>query len=71
MGQSDRVDRWVTGALTGNRLGGVLENARLEEVLDRVEVKEGDVRQLPFGDNSFDFAVSNFVLHEVNNRAER
>jgi ubiquinone/menaquinone biosynthesis C-methylase UbiE len=40
-------------------------------VLDRVEVKEGDVRQLPFADGSFDIAVSNFVLHEANNRAER
>src|SRR5262249_14215910 len=42
-----------------------------EGVLDRVEVKEGDVRQLPFGDASFDVVVSNFVVHEVNSRAER
>jgi SAM-dependent methyltransferase len=36
-----------------------------------VEVKEGDVRQLPFADASFDVILSNFVVHEVNNRAER
>jgi ubiquinone/menaquinone biosynthesis C-methylase UbiE len=70
-GKAIGVDRWVAGALTGNRPEAVLDNARLEGVLDRVEVNEGDVRQLPFGDNSFDVAVSNFVLHEVNNRAER
>jgi ubiquinone/menaquinone biosynthesis C-methylase UbiE len=44
---------------------------RYEGVLDRVEIKRGDVRQLPFADDSFDIVVSNFVLHEVNNRAER
>jgi ubiquinone/menaquinone biosynthesis C-methylase UbiE len=48
----------------------VLDNARYEGVLDRVEVMQGDVRQLPFADDSFDVVVSNFVLHEVTNRAE-
>jgi SAM-dependent methyltransferase len=70
-GKAIGVDRWVAGALTGNRPEAVLHNARLEGLLDRIVVTEGDVRQLPFGDDSFDFAVSNFVLHEVNNRAER
>ncbi len=70
-GKAVGLDRWVAGALTGNRPEAVLDNARLEGVLDRVEVKEGDVRQLPFADDSFDVAVSNFVLHEANSRAER
>jgi SAM-dependent methyltransferase len=70
-GKAIGVDRWVAGALTGNRPEAVLNNARVEGVLDRVEVQPGDVRQLPFADASFDVAVSNFVLHEVNNRAER
>jgi SAM-dependent methyltransferase len=62
---------WVAGALTGNRPEAALDNARLEGVLDRVEVKEGDVRQLPFAHASFDVVLSNFVVHEVKNRAER
>jgi SAM-dependent methyltransferase len=70
-GKAIGLDRWVAGALTGNRPEAVLDNARLEGVLDRVEVKQGDVRQLPFADDSFDVVVSNFVVHEVNNRAER
>jgi ubiquinone/menaquinone biosynthesis C-methylase UbiE len=70
-GKAIGLDRWVTGALTDNRPEAVLDNARLEGVLDRVEVKEGDVRQLPFADDSFDVVLSNFVVHEVNNRAER
>src|SRR6516165_3808979 len=70
-GKAIGVDRWVAGALTGNRPEAALDNARLEGVLDRVEVKEGDVRQLPFADASFDVVLSNFVVHEVKNRAER
>jgi len=70
-GKAIGVDRWVTGALTGNRPEAALENARLEGVQDRVQLKEGDVRQLPFADGSFDVAVSNFVVHEVDTPAER
>jgi ubiquinone/menaquinone biosynthesis C-methylase UbiE len=70
-GKAIGLDRWVAGALTGNRPEAALDNARLNGVLDRVEVKEGDVRQLPFDAASFDIVVSNFVVHEVNNRAER
>jgi ubiquinone/menaquinone biosynthesis C-methylase UbiE len=70
-GKAIGLDRWLAGALTGNRPEAVLDNARVAGVLDRVEIKEGDVRQLPFADASFDVAVSNFVVHEVKNRAER
>jgi len=70
-GKAIGLDRWLPGALTGNRPEAALDNARLEGVLDRVEVQVGDVRRLPFADVSFDVAVSNFVVHEVNNRAER
>jgi SAM-dependent methyltransferase len=70
-GKAIGLDRWVAGALTGNRPQAVLDNARLEGVLDRVEVKQGDVRDLPFADDSFHVVVSNFVVHEVNNRTER
>jgi SAM-dependent methyltransferase len=70
-GKAVGVDRWVAGALTGNRPEAALDNARLEGVLERVELKEGDARQLPLADDSFDVVLSNFVVHEVNSRAER
>jgi ubiquinone/menaquinone biosynthesis C-methylase UbiE len=70
-GKAIGLDRWVPGALTGNRPGAALDNARWEGVIDRVEVTAGDVRRLPFADASMDVAVSNFVVHEVNNRSER
>jgi arsenite methyltransferase len=70
-GKAIGLDRWLPGALTGNRPEAALDNARSEGVLDRVEVMEGDVWQLPFADASFDVALSNFVVHELNIQAER
>jgi SAM-dependent methyltransferase len=70
-GRATGVDRWVRGAVSGNGPEAALENARLEGVLDRVEVREGDARSLPFPDGSFDVVVSNFVVHELDTRADR
>jgi len=70
-GKAIGLDLWVHVALTGNRPEAVLDNAQLEGVLNRVEVKEGDARKLPFPDGSFDVILSNFVVHEVNTQAER
>jgi SAM-dependent methyltransferase len=70
-GKAIGVDLWVPGYLTGNHAQAVLDNARLEGVLDRVAVKCGDVRRLPFADASFDVVLSNFVVHELETEAER
>lgn len=70
-GKAIGVDIWLPHAVSGNRPNAALENAAIEGVADRVEIKQGDVRQLPFDDASFDVAVSNFVLHEMNTAADR
>jgi SAM-dependent methyltransferase len=70
-GKAIGLDRWLRGALTGNRPEAVINNAMIEQVEDRIAVTNGDVRQLPFGDNVFDVVISNFVLHEVNTPEER
>lgn len=41
------------------------------ESTDRVEVKQGDARKLPFADQTFDVVVSNFVVHEMKTKADR
>lgn len=71
VGKATGVDVWAPGALSGNRREAVLENAAAEGVGDRVEVKQGDARQLPFDDESFDVVVSNFVLHEMKTGPDR
>lgn len=65
------VDVWNRAALSGNRSESVLENAKMEGVEDRVEVKQGDAQDLPFPDGSFDVVISNFVVHEMKDRSAR
>jgi SAM-dependent methyltransferase len=70
-GKAVGVDIWNAEDLSGNRPEATQENARLEGVSDRVEVKDGDARRLPFGDGTFDVVVSEAVLHNIYNAAER
>jgi len=70
-GKAIGVDRWIRGAISGNRLEATLENAALERVADLVEVQDGDARHLPFDDHMFDVVVSNFVVHEMDTRTDR
>jgi len=65
------MDVWNPRAVSGNRAESVRENAKVEGVGHRVEAKEGDARRLPFADGSFDVVVSNFVVHELQERADR
>lgn len=65
------VDVWNPRAISGNRAESVRENATTEGVGPRVEAKEGDARKLPFEDGSFDVVVSNFVVHELQERSDR
>ncbi|HEV3261195.1 MAG TPA: class I SAM-dependent methyltransferase [Gemmataceae bacterium] len=70
-GKAVGVDIWQAEDLSGNRPETTLEIARLEGVSDRVEVKDGNARRLPFGDCTFDVVVTKGVLHNIDNAAER
>ena len=70
-GKAVGVDLWNAADLAGNSPGATLENARLEGVSDRVDVKTGDARQLPFPDATFDAVVSSMALHNIYDEAGR
>jgi SAM-dependent methyltransferase len=70
-GSAVGVDLWLPHAMTGNSPEAALLNAELEGVSDRVTLRKGDVRQLPCDSETFDVAVSNFVLHELNTSDDR
>ena len=53
-GKAVGVDIWRKEDLANNRAETTLRNARIEGVTERVRVEEGDVRNLPFGDATFD-----------------
>lgn len=65
------VDIWDSRDQTGNRSVSTLENARIEDVTDRVQITNGDARHLPFLDNIFDIIVSSKALHNIVIRKER
>lgn len=65
------VDVWMHGVESSNRPERAIENAKIEGVGDRVEVKDGDVRKIPFTDSSFDVVLSRAVLHNLKGSEER
>jgi SAM-dependent methyltransferase len=61
-GRAVRMDIWDASDQSGNSTEATLENARIEGVLGRVEVLDGDARRLPFADEIFDAVISSLVL---------
>ncbi len=70
-GRAVGVDVWRRLDQSGNSLANTERNAVLEGVDDRVEVYDGDARELPFRGGSFDLVMSNLTLHNIRNADER
>ncbi len=70
-GRAVGIDMWQAEDLSGNKPESTLDNARIEGVADRVEVKTADARKLPFDDASFDVVLSSAALHNIYNASER
>jgi SAM-dependent methyltransferase len=56
---------------SGNGREAVVRNARAEGVMDRIEVVDGDMRDLPFPDATFDAVVASIAIHRLPGRDER
>jgi arsenite methyltransferase len=70
-GRAVGVDLWQRRDQSGNSPQATLENARIEGVEERVEILDGDLRDLPFEDGSFDVVLSSLVLHNIHDREGR
>jgi len=64
-GKAVGIDLWNRRLQSGNSPKKTLENATLEGVEEKVEVRDGDVRSLPFDNRSFDVVIASLVLHHV------
>jgi SAM-dependent methyltransferase len=64
-GKAIGVDLWQTADQSGNRPQVTLQNARVEGVAERVEVKTGDIRELPLPAASVDAAVASLSIHNI------
>jgi len=70
-GRAVGIDVWQAEDLSGNTPVGTLNNATIEGVADKVEVRTGDARKLPFDDASFNVVLSSMALHNIYNAGER
>ncbi|CAH0120814.1 2-methoxy-6-polyprenyl-1,4-benzoquinol methylase, mitochondrial [Paenibacillus sp. CECT 9249] len=70
-GKAYGIDIWNKQDQSGNDPKETIENARIEGVAERVEVVNGDMRDIPFPDDHFDVIVSSLAVHNIYNRAER
>ena len=64
-GRAVGVDIWRKVDQAGNSPEATMRNAELEGVAGRVEIKNGDARQVPFADSTFDVILSSLALHNI------
>ncbi len=65
------IDIWRKQDLANNTSEQTLRNAKTEGVLDRIEIKNEDVRSLSFPTSFFDVIFSNLCLHNISSKNER
>jgi len=70
-GKSIGIDIWNEEDLTGNNVESALNNAELEGVKDKVEIKNENAMQMSFADESFDIILSNMCLHNIYDKPGR
>ena len=70
-GRSLGIDLWSQTDQASNSAEATLANAEREGVRDRVELRDGDMRRLPFDDASIDVVVSSLAIHNVPTSADR
>lgn len=70
-GRVTGIDLWSARDQSGNARDVTIRNATLEGVQDRIDVRTGDMRSLPFGDAAFDVVVSSLAIHNISSHAAR
>ena len=70
-GKSIGIDIWNMEDLTKNTMENTMDNAVLEGVNDKVEIKNDNATNMSFADNTFDVVISNLCLHNIYNIEER
>ncbi len=70
-GKAIGIDLWSQVDQGSNSRAATLANAEAENVLDRVEVLNGDMCELPFADSSVDAVVASVAIHNIESREGR
>ena len=59
------IDLWQSADQSDNRAEMTRANAKAEGVAERVEIRTGDIRDLPFADGTLDVVVSSLAIHNI------
>ena len=70
-GHAIGIDIWQSVDQASNSADATRRNAELEGVADRIEIRDGDARKIPFDDASFDVIVSSLAIHNIYDATER
>ena len=70
-GKSIGIDIWSSKDLSDNSITKTLENAALEGVQDKIEIRNEDARSMTFADNSFDVVLSLLCIHNIEPKADQ
>lgn len=70
-GKAVGLDLWSKLDQSGNSEDATLRNAASEGVADCIELRTGDMRHLPFADQSFDAVTSSLAIHNIADAAGR
>lgn len=70
-GKAIGIDLWQQNDQAKNDAAATLENAAIEGVIERIDVKTADMRQIPFPDRAFDVVVSSWAVHNLDVASDR
>jgi arsenite methyltransferase len=70
-GKAVGIDLWQAEDQADNSPEATWQNIRLENVADRIELKDGDARKLEFSDGTFDVVLSSWALHNIYDQGGR
>jgi SAM-dependent methyltransferase len=70
-GKAIGIDLWKNEDQADNSREATCRNVQLENVADRVELKDGDAQKLDFPDNTFDVVLSSWAIHNIYNAPGR
>lgn len=72
LGKAYGIDLWLDpDQQPTNGLEIAVQNAQIEGVASRIELKTADMQAIPFPDSQFDWVVSSLAIHQLKQEEER